>query len=210
LDIRRPDFRLYLVSDRKQTQGRDLLWVLEQALQGGVRAVQLREKDLGGRELFALAEKTKSLCVKYRARLFINDRVDVALAVDADGVQLGDASIPVPKARELLSEKKFIGRSTHGLTEALEAVRDGASFILFGPVYFTPSKAMYGAAQGLEALKQVRAKVACPVYAIGGINARNVGAVKESGVHGIALISAILSAADPRRAAADLLSLLRT
>ena len=87
-----PDFDLYLVTDRNQTRGRDLLWVLEQALEGGVRAIQLREKDLGGKELFELAEKTRDLCDRYGALLFVNDRIDVALAVDADGVQLGNAS----------------------------------------------------------------------------------------------------------------------
>ena len=205
--MRAPEFRLYLVSDRNQTQGRDLLWVLEEALQGGVRAVQLREKDLSGRELFLLAEKAKSLCAKYGAALFINDRIDVALAVDADGVQLASSSVPVDAARELLGEKKFIGVSTHALKEAEAAAGAGADFILFGPVYFTPSKAAYGAPQGLELLREIAQSVSCPVYAIGGINARNVSAVKETGVHGVALISAVLSAADPRQVAEELTSL---
>jgi thiamine-phosphate pyrophosphorylase len=208
LALRAPPFRLYLVSDRNQTQGRNLLWVLEEALQGGVTAVQLREKDLSGRELFLLAEKTKALCEKCGAALFINDRIDVALAVDADGVQLASSSVPIHAARELLGEKKLIGVSTHALKEAQAAARAGANFILFGPVYFTPSKAAYGAPQGLEPLKEVVQNVPCPVYAIGGINAQNLRAVKETGVHGVALISAVLSAADPRQAAEELTRLI--
>ena len=206
--MRAPEFRLYLVSDRNQTQGRDLLWVLEQGLRGGVRGVQLREKDLSGRELFLLAEKARALCEKYGAALFINDRIDVALAVDAEGVQLAGSSVPVDAARELLGEKKSIGVSTHALKEAQSAARAGADFVLFGPVYFTPSKAAYGAPHGLELLKEIAQKVSCPVYAIGGINARNLGAVKETGVHGVALISAVLSASDPRQAAEELTRLL--
>lgn len=200
-----PQFRLYLVSDRKQTQGRDLLWVLEQALKGGVQAVQLREKDLEARELFALAEKTKLLCEKYSAALFVNDRIDVALAVEADGVQIGNASIPVKTTRGLLGDGKLIGVSTHSLQEAQEAGGDGADFVLFGPVYFTPSKAVYGTPQGLKALTDVTKDVSVPVYAIGGIKSSNVAAVKEAGAHGVALISAVLSAPDPQKATQEIL-----
>ncbi|MGH7847355.1 MAG: thiamine phosphate synthase [Candidatus Binatia bacterium] len=200
-------FRLCLVSDRKQTQGRELLWVIEQALEGGVKAVQLREKDLEGRELYYLAEKVKALCASYGAALFVNDRIDVALAVDADGVQIGKASIPVRTVRKLLGGTKRIGFSAHSLSEAQEAGREGADFVLFGPVYFTPSKAEYGRPQGLAALVEVTQNVLAPVYAIGGINANNITAVRAAGAHGVALISAVLKASDPRRAAAELLRL---
>ncbi|HWP59019.1 MAG TPA: thiamine phosphate synthase [Candidatus Acidoferrales bacterium] len=203
-----PQFRLCLVTDRKQTQGRDLLWVVEEALGGGVKAVQLREKDLGGAELFRLAEKTKRLCAGYGAALLVNDRIDVALAVDADGVQLGKASIPVGTARALVGGAKLIGYSAHSLSEAREARRDGADFIVFGPVYFTPAKAGYGDPQGLAALAEVAREVAAPVYAIGGINAANIVAVRQAGAYGAALISAILAAPDPRRAAEELVRLL--
>jgi thiamine-phosphate pyrophosphorylase len=102
-----PAFDLYLVTDRTQTRGHDLLWVLKQALAGGVKAVQLREKDLGGKELFQLAEKARNLCERYDAALFINDRVDVALAVDAAGVQLGKASLPIEIARSILGPQNI-------------------------------------------------------------------------------------------------------
>jgi thiamine-phosphate pyrophosphorylase len=203
------DFELYLVTDRRQTRGRDLLAVVERALEGGVRAVQLREKDLGGRELFALAEKIKGLCERYRAFLLINDRVDAALAIDADGVQLGTASIPVGAARKLLGENKFIGASTHSLGEARAAERAGADFVLFGPVYFTPSKAIYGNPQGLERLKEVVEKIPLPVYAIGGVKPENIAEVKKTGARGVAVISAIMAADDPAAAAREMLGRLK-
>ena len=206
--MRSPNFDLYLVTDRNQTGGRDLLWVLERALEGGVRAVQLREKDLGGRELFILAEKTKRLCERYQANLFVNDRVDVALGVDADGVHLGGDSMPVRAARELLGAEKLIGVSTHSINEASEAEREKADFILFGPVYFTASKAAYGEPQGLGRLKKVVEKISLPVYAIGGVKVGNIAEVKETGVRGIALISAVLSASDPRAATRRILETL--
>jgi thiamine-phosphate pyrophosphorylase len=203
------EFDLYLITDRQQTGGRELLRVIEQALAGGVRAVQLREKDLGGRDIFLLAEKVKRLCESFRASLFINDRVDVALGVDADGVQLGSASMPVEAARALLGEKKLIGLSTHSLGEALAAERAGADFVLFGPVYFTPSKAAYGKPQGLASLAEVVEKISLPVYAIGGIKSEKVAEIKKTGVRGVALISAIMSASDPLAASREIVGLLR-
>jgi thiamine-phosphate pyrophosphorylase len=204
-----PDFDLYLVTDRKQTVGRDLLWVLEQALEGGVKAIQLREKDLTGSALFDLAEKTRDLCSRYRAALFINERVDVALAVDADGVQLGKDSIPIEAARNLLGPLKLIGASVHARVEAQQAQRDGADFILFGPVYFTPSKAAYGAPQGLSSLKEVVENISVPVYAIGGIKPENIVEAAQTGIRGVALISAILGSHDPMEATATILQQLR-
>jgi thiamine-phosphate pyrophosphorylase len=167
--VPKPDFKLYLITDRTQTKGRDLLWLIEQALDAGVKAIQLREKDLAGRDLFSLAEKASQLCRNYGSSLFVNDRLDIALAVNAAGVQLGNASVPIALARQLLGAQKMIGVSTHSFNEALEAQRQGADFVLFGPVYFTPSKAAYGAPQGLDKLKEIVGKISLPVYAIGGI-----------------------------------------
>jgi thiamine-phosphate pyrophosphorylase len=203
-----PDFDFYLVTDRSQTLGRDMLWVLEQALDGGVKAIQLREKDLDGKQLFLLAEKVRALCARYQAALFVNDRIDVARAVGADGVQLGTMSLPIETARELLGADRMIGASTHSVEEAREAERRGADFVLFGPVYFTPTKAAYGAPQGLAALKNIVENVALPVYAIGGIKPDNVGAVVVAGVRGVALISAVMAAIDPKLAAETILKLL--
>jgi thiamine-phosphate pyrophosphorylase len=166
--------------------------VLEQALDGGVQAIQLREKDLSGKELFILAEKTRRLCQRYKAALLINDRLDVALAIDAAGVQLGKTSLPLPDARALLGDQRFIGASVHSLEEAQNAQRGGADFIVFGPVYFTPSKAAFGAPQGVAALKKIVEITRLPVYAIGGIKPDNISEVRSVGVTGVALISAIV------------------
>ena len=203
-----PKFDLYLITDRKLTRGRDLCGVLKRALDGGVKAIQLREKDLGGKELFELADKISVLCERYNAQLFINDRSDVALAVDAAGVQLGNASIAVQTARTLLGAGKLVGFSAHSLEEAKEAERNGADFVLFGPVYFTPSKAPYGAPQGLAPLKEIVENVALPVYAIGGITAANIADTMASGSRGVALISAIISAENPTAATKTILTML--
>jgi len=202
-----PDFDLYLVTDRGMTQGRDLLWVLQQALDGGVKGIQLREKDLVGRELFFLAEAARKLTQRYHALLLINDRIDIALAVDADGVHLSTASIPIESARALLGRQQLLGASTHSLEEAQEAERNGADFVVFGPVYFTPSKASYGSPQGLAALKKVVEKLSLPIYAIGGIKPENIADTRRTGVRGVALISAVMSAADPENATKEILKL---
>lgn len=164
---------------------------------------------MSGRELFDLAEKVKALCVDRQASLLINDRVDVALAVDADGIHLGGASIPIEAARALVGTDKLIGVSTHSIRDAEEAKCGGANFILFGPIYFTPSKAGYGKPQGLAPLKEVVKKISIPVYAIGGIKVGNIGDVREAGVRGVALISAIMSSADPCRTTQEILGILQ-
>ena len=204
----RPNFDLYLISDRKLTHGRDLVWVIEQALDGGVNAIQLREKDLSSKELFSLAERVTRLCQRYNAQLFINDRVDVALAVDAAGVHLGEASMPVAAARSLLGAHRSIGVSTHSLDGARRAERESADFVVFGPVYFTPSKADMGVPQGLKALRIIVENISLAVYAIGGIKADNLLDAKSVGSRGVALISAIMSAEDPALEAKQIMALL--
>jgi thiamine-phosphate pyrophosphorylase len=204
-----PSFDLYLITDRSLTGGRDLLWVVEQALEGGVRAIQLREKDLDGRRLYGLAAKARRLCERYDAMLFINDRVDLALAIDAAGVQLGNMSLPVSAARSLLGPDKLIGASIHSLTEVRTAEREGADFLVFGPVFYTPTKAAYGAPQGVTALRELVESSAIPVYGIGGVSLSNAGQVLSAGAEGIALISAIIGAPDPKSATRELLDLLK-
>jgi thiamine-phosphate pyrophosphorylase len=197
------DFRLYLVTDRQQTAGRSLLDVVRAALEGGVRAVQLREKDLEGRALYQLAAQLRELTARYQARLLINDRLDVALAVEADGVHLGQTSFPVAVARQLLGPNKLIGVSTHNPEEIAAAV--GADFLVFGPVYATPSKAKYGEPQGIMRLRQAVAQSPSPLLAIGGITVERATEVLSTGAHGIAVISALSAAPDPARAASAFL-----
>ena len=207
--MRSIDFDLYLVTDRNTTGGRELTWVLEQALEGGVRAVQLREKDLGGRELLELAGEVKELCDRYGAELFVNDRVDVALAADAAGVHLAANSIPVETARDLLGPNRKIGVSTHSVDEARTASEAGADFVLFGPVYPTTSKLPFGDPQGPATLKAVTNSATVPVFAIGGIKQQHIPEIKAHGTARIALISAISEAPNPCYAARQMLAALR-
>lgn len=202
------DFTLYLITDRKQVAGGDLCRALESALRGGVRAVQLREKDLSGRELYELACRVRILTSRYGAKLLINDRLDTALAVGADGVHLGESSMPVERVREIAGEGMLIGVSCHALPGALAAREGGADFITFSPVYYTPSKAGYGEPVGPECLAEACRRLDIPVFALGGIKPENVRAVLDRGASGIALISAILAAGDPEGAAREMLELL--
>jgi thiamine-phosphate pyrophosphorylase len=194
-------FSLYLVTDRHRTVGRPLLGVIEAALQGGVDAVQLREKDLPAAGLFDLACKVRELCRRHGARLLINDRIDVALAAGADGVHLPVTSFAPAAARRLLGPNALIGVSTHRLDEARAAVIGGADFIVFGPVFDTPSKRPFGPPAGEAALASVTQELALPVLAIGGITADRARAVRLLGASGVAVSSAILQSDDPRAAA---------
>jgi thiamine-phosphate pyrophosphorylase len=198
------DFRLYLVTDRRRAAGGDLPGAVERALAGGVRAVQLREKDLSGRELHELAAALRALTARHGARLLVNDRVDVALAASADGVHLGTSSIPPAAARRLLGPEALIGCSTHDLRELAEAEAGGADFVTFGPVYATKSKAPFGPPVGIEPLRRACAAARIPVFALGGIDAENAGEVLGAGAWGIGAIGAILAAADPFAAAREL------
>ena len=188
------DFKLYLITDRKQTENANLLKAVRKALDGGIKAVQLREKDLDTRELLKLAYKMRVLTDKYDSMLFINDRFDIALAVGADGVHLTQASVPVDAVRKTVKKKLMIGVSTHSLKEAKEAEKGGADFITFGPVYRTQSKVKYGAPVGLDALKEVSSRVKIPVFALGGVKTGRIGNVKKAGAFGVSMISEILKA----------------
>lgn len=198
------DFNLYLITDRKVAK-MPLPEAVRLALKGGVRAVQLREKDLPMRELLALAQELRKITKEFGAPLFINDRVDVAVAVDADGVHLGGQSMPVAAVRRIVGGNMLIGVSTHSIEEATEAEKGGADFITFGPIFPTPSKAKFGAPIGMEALRTVRKNVRIPVFGLGGIKSENIAQVMQAGTDGIAMISAIL-AVDDIQTAAELMS----
>lgn len=199
------DFSLYLITDRHQTGGRPLTEVVREALEGGIRAVQLREKDLPAVALYRLAVELRRLTADFNARLIINDRPDVALAVEADGVHIGVNSLPVAVVRQILGGGKIIGYSAHAVEEAANAHAEGADFATFGPVFPTASKAAYGVPCGVKKLADAVSALPMPVYALGGISRENIAETLSANVRGIAVISAILSAADPRSAAASLL-----
>ncbi len=201
------DFRLYLITDRRLTD--NLPHVIEEALKAGVDAFQIREKDLSARELVTLTEELLGIARRYNAKVFINDRVDIAMALNLSGVHLPAGGLPVEVVKRISGGRLLTGVSTHSLEEAIKAEEGGADFITFGPVYETPSKLSFGPPKGLGVLKEVVSKVRIPVFAIGGINITNLREVMDTGVHGIALISAIMASKRPGDEARRLLDEIR-
>jgi thiamine-phosphate pyrophosphorylase len=200
-----PGFDIYLITDRRLAEpGGGLIGVVERALTGGIKGMQLREKDLGGRDLFELALRLRDLTRRYGARLLINDRLDIALATGADGVHLPRNGFPPDEARRFLGGEKLIGVSTHSVEEALEAERAGADFITLGPIYATPSKAQYGEPVGLGPLNEASRKLKIPVFAIGGIKKEMLKEVVSAGAFGVAVISAVLGTEDVRKSTEEL------
>jgi thiamine-phosphate pyrophosphorylase len=187
--------RLYLITDRTLCSG-GLVAAVEEALEAGVRMVQLREKDLGSEELLSLARELRELTDRYEACLLINGRIDIALTVEADGVHLAHKDFTPGVALSLLQQEAIIGVSCHSLAEALVAEDGGANFITLGPVYPTPSKARYGGPVGTGPLKEAAKALDIPIYAIGGIDTERIGEVTAAGAYWAAVISAILKGPD--------------
>jgi thiamine-phosphate pyrophosphorylase len=187
--------RLYLITDRTLLPEGQFLAGIEAALKGGVRAIQLREKNLPENELRSLAQDVLKLTRKYDALLIINHRSELAHDISADGVHLTESSVAVRKIRKQYPDL-LIGKSTHSLQSARRAQHQGADFVTFSPVYDTPSKQPYGPPQGLEKLKQVCAGLELPVLALGGIDLSRITSVREQGAFGIALIRGIWNSPD--------------
>jgi thiamine-phosphate pyrophosphorylase len=197
------DCRLYLVSGPCP----DLAGTVEAALRSGVRLVQYRSKDEEDAIRLREARRLRDLCAAHGALFLINDRVDLALAVDADGVHLGQQDLPVAVARRLLGPGRLIGRSTHGIAQLREAVRDGCDYVGAGPVHATPTKPGREPV-GLDYVRAACAESPVPVFAIGGIDADNLAGVLAAGGQRVAVVRAITAAADPARASAALLRML--
>ncbi len=210
-------FRFYLISDRTRCGGRTLASTLRQACRAGVRAVQIREKDLDTSALLALTREVQEELGEYRTLVMVNSNLEVALSCGAQGIHLPEGDKPVRMApmaseacgtrmaspagtvrtlRDHLPAGALIARSTHSVKAALEAEADGVDFITFGPVYDTPSKASYGPAQGPRALAETVSAVTIPVFALGGVTPGRAEQCLEAGAHGVAAISAVLSQPD--------------
>jgi len=187
--------RVYLISDRSLLPQDRFLEGIESALQGGVRALQLREKDLPAAELASLARAVRDLTRSHGARLFINGHPEIAAQVEADGVHLGEDGVLADAVKRDFP-RLLVGVSTHSPESAREAEARGADFITFSPIFDTPSKRQYGPPQGLQRLRQVTENAGIPVLALGGIKTDNVSSVAEQGAHGVALISGIWSSPD--------------
>lgn len=198
---RSPDYSLYLVTDDALAGGRSVEWIVAEAVRGGVTCVQLREKHAEGRAYYeramALRERLRPLGIP----LIINDRLDIALAIGADGVHLGQGDLPCAEARRIAGPNLLIGISVSTVAEAQAAARDGADYLGISPIFDTPTKTDTPVATGLDGLRAIRAAVPLPLVAIGGINAENAAEVLRAGADGIAVVSAIMAVADPRAAA---------
>ena len=189
-------FTLCLVTDRSMVTGA-LEEAVDECLAAGLRAVQLREKDLGPQELLSLARKIRESTSRHGARLFVNDRADVALAVGANGAHRTGSSLPVSTLRSISPPGFLIGASVHSVADARAAEPEGADFLFFGPIYDTPSKRRYGPPQGLAALERVASAVRLPVFAIGGVTPARVAELQRAGASGVAAIGAVLGAERP-------------
>lgn len=202
------DLSLYLVTDRSLSNGRSIEWIVEEAVRGGVTMVQLREKDCSTREFIELAIHLKQKLQSLNVPLIINDRLDIALAANADGLHIGQNDMPYEIARRLLGPHKIIGLSVENMQQAREANNIDVDYIGISPVFGTPTKTDTASPFGLEGVQQVMLFTKHPAVAIGGINLDNVAGIVQAGANGIAVVSAICSANDPQQAARQLTQVL--
>lgn len=196
--------KLYLVTDRPLSLGRDIEQIVSEAVEGGATIVQLREKECPTGEFVALARRLKALLAPLGVPLIINDRVDVALAADADGVHIGQSDMPYEDARRLLGYDKIIGLSVENFEDLERANALDVDYIGISPVYGTPTKSDTAEPFGLEGLRKAVAMSVHPTVAIGGMNSSTIAAVMQAGTDGVAVVSAICSAPSPRKAAEEL------
>jgi thiamine-phosphate pyrophosphorylase len=197
---RNVNYSLYLVTDREVLKERNLYLSVEQAIQGGVTLVQLREKDVSSLEFYRIAMEVKNITDKYNVPLIINDRLDIAMAVDAAGVHVGQSDLTCEVARKILGDKKIIGVSTATVDEAIAAEKDGADYIGVGAMYSTQTKTDARAVT-IETLAKIKQSINIPVVAIGGINENNFIPLKNTGIDGLAIVSAILGKENIKEAA---------
>ena len=202
------DWRLCLVADMTAAGKRDLVAIVHEATTAGATMIQLRGKNCETQEFLVMAIHIADLLKPIGIPLIINDRADIALASEADGLHLGQQDIPLGFARKMLGKNRLIGISVNTIEEAQTAEKEGADYVGVGPVYFTSSKDKLPTLLGLEGLRSVREKVHIPILAIGGITAENAKAVITAGADGIAVISAIMGEEDISKATKSLLSVL--
>ena len=206
--MKRNQLRLYLVTDRALAGGREIEDIVRESVEGGATMVQLREKDIDTRGFIELALRLKKVLAPYGVPLIINDRVDVALAADADGVHIGQSDMPYAMARRILGPDKIIGLSVENFAQIEEANSLDVDYIGVSPVFATPTKTDTAAPFGLEGLRRAVEMSVHPTVAIGGMNASTAADVISTGTDGIAVVSAIVCAASPRKASEELLEII--
>lgn len=187
------ELKFYLVTDSDILRGRDFYNSIEEALKGGVTMLQLREKNASGKEFLEKAIKLRELTKKYNVKFIINDRVDIAMLCDADGVHVGQSDIPANKVREIIGEDKIVGVSARTVEEALTAKENGADYLGVGAMFTTRTK-LDAKSVSIEKLKEIQEVIKLPVVAIGGLSLSNIDKLKECNVDGYAVVSAILGA----------------
>jgi thiamine-phosphate pyrophosphorylase len=200
----RIDYSLYLVTDRGLSRGRTTLEIVTAAVSGGVTCVQLREKTASTLEFIREALKLKDYLRSVTVPLIINDRLDVALAVGADGVHLGRKDMPLAMARAIVDDRMTIGISVESLEDAVAAEKGGADYLGVSPIYTTPTKTDTAPALGVAGLRTIRQAVRLPLIGIGGLNPGNAAEIIQNGADGVAVVSAIVAAEDPMQAARNL------
>lgn len=198
------DYSLYLVTDRPMAGTRLLEDIVREGIRGGVTVVQLREKHITTRDFIRLALALKRILAEPGIPLIINDRLDVALACEADGVHLGQEDMNCTMARRIVGNKMIVGVSVSNPEEAIRAEADGADYLGAGPVFATPTKSDASPPTGLSGLREIRRVTRIPLVAIGGINRSNAGDMIRCGADGIAVVSAIIASPDPAGAAGEL------
>ena len=200
--------RLHVLTDITLQNRFSHLDLAEMAVSGGADTIQYRQKSGSTREMIEVARKMKSICSNAGIPFIVNDRVDIALAVNADGVHLGQDDFPAHLARRLLGRDRIIGGSAGSIEEARKCLGEGVDYIGFGPVYTTTSKSDAGPAVGIETIKQVSNEIPLPIIAIGGVSSENTMDVIRAGANGIAVISAVCCQEDPELATRALLRIL--
>lgn len=202
------DLTLYVVTDRGILKGRDLCASIEEAIKGGATVVQLREKDVSSLEFYKIAIEVKEVTSKYNVPLIINDRLDIALACNADGLHIGQGDLPLETVRKIFGQDKIIGVSVRTVEEGLKAKENGADYLGVGAIYPTGSKDD-ATLIGIERLKEIKEKIKLPIVAIGGISKNNCSEVIRAGADGVAVISAVFGKEDILKASKELKSLVK-
>jgi len=197
------DTTLYFITDSTGFSEEEFLCRVEQALKGGVTLLQLREKNKTTREYISLAEKVHALAKKYNIPLIIDDRIDVAMAVDAEGVHLGQSDMPVDIARRILGDSKIIGATAKTVSQAMEAYKNGADNLGVGAIYPTTTK-VKTVLTSVDTLKEIVKAVPIPVNAIGGLNKDNMHVLENTDIAGVCVVSAIMKAENPQKAAEEI------
>ncbi|ULA64944.1 MAG: Thiamine-phosphate synthase [Nitrospira sp.] len=205
----RVDFHLLLVTDRSQVRERSLPDVLRSAVNAGVPAIQLRERDLATRDLVSLTRQVIATTKDRAVPLIINDRADLALALGLDGVHLRASSLPISVARQIVGARRLIGVSAHSVEEVQRASDAGTDYVILGPIFETPSKREFGAPLGLAVLADACRRASVPVFAIGGIARERIDSVRNTGAFGVAMIGGILGQADVGAATAEMCAVVR-